>query len=231
MAYGEVLGLVYIRQTGSSDRSESSLQFVEAIAEQTALALANGRMREVLQTQSIKDPLTSLYNRRFMEETLEREIARAKRTSSCLSVIMLDLDNFKSLNDRYGHAAGDNVLRAASALLIRSLRSTDVACRFGGEELMVILPDCPPEGAALRAEAIRASLEAMTLMELGQSFKVTASFGVASTSLCGNDHNFLLKAADSALYKAKRSGRNRVESWLAPAGEVSILTEKAIARW
>lgn len=222
MAYGEVLGLLYIRQVGLQDVSESGLQFVEAIAEQTALALANGRMREVLKTQSIKDPLTGLYNRRFMEETLEREIARAKRTSSCLSVIMLDLDHFKSMNDRHGHAAGDNVLRAVSALLLRSLRTTDVACRFGGEELMVILPDCPPEGAALRAEAIRASLEAMMLVELGQPFKVTASFGVASTALCGNDSNFLMKAADSALYSAKRSGRNRVESWKASTQEFKV---------
>lgn len=222
MAYGEVLGLLYIRQGGSQDLAESSLQLVEAVAEQTALALANGRMREVLQTQSIKDPLTGLYNRRFMEETLDREIARARRTSSCLSVIMLDLDHFKSMNDRHGHAAGDNVLRAVSALLLRSLRTTDVACRFGGEELMVILPDCPPEGAILRAEAIRASLEALALVELGQAFKVTASFGVASTAICGNDSKFLMKAADSALYSAKRSGRNRVESWEVPTHEMRV---------
>lgn len=221
IAYGEVLGLLHISQAGSNEGNDTGFQFAEAIAEQTALALANGRMRQVLQTQSIKDPLTGLYNRRFLDATLERELARARRTNTCLSVVMLDLDNFKSMNDRYGHAAGDTVLRAVSALLLRSLRASDFACRFGGEELMVILPDCPPEGAALRAEAIRASLEAMIVAELGQSFNVTASFGVASTATCGLDQNLLLKAADAALYAAKRSGRNRVESWRpeAPQGK------------
>lgn len=213
IAYGEVLGLLHISQTGPDEATDTGLQFAEAIAEQTALALANGRMRQVLQTQSIKDPLTGLYNRRFMDATLERELARARRTNTCLSVVMLDLDNFKSMNDRYGHAAGDTVLRAVSALLLRSLRASDIACRFGGEELMVILPDCPPEGAVLRAEAIRASLEVMSVTELGQSFHVTASFGVASTATCGQDQNLLLKAADAALYTAKRAGRNRVEAW------------------
>jgi diguanylate cyclase (GGDEF)-like protein len=216
MAYGEILGLLHI-QISTPDGTETGLQFAEAIAEQTALALANGRMRQVLQTQSMKDPLTSLYNRRFMEETLERELVRARRTETCLSVVMLDLDHFKSMNDQYGHAAGDTVLRAVAALLSRGLRASDIACRFGGEELIVILPDCPPEGAAMRAEAIRASLEAMQVVELGQSFKVTASFGVASSALCGYDQGALLKAADSALYSAKRAGRNRVESWLPTA--------------
>jgi diguanylate cyclase (GGDEF)-like protein len=216
MAYGEVLGLLHI-QISTQDAGETGLQFAQAIAEQTALALANGRLRQVLQTQSMKDPLTSLYNRRFMEETLERELVRARRTDACLSVVMLDLDNFKSMNDQYGHAAGDTVLRAVAALLMRGLRASDIACRFGGEELILILPDCPPEGAAMRAEAIRTSLEAMHVVELGQSFKVTASFGVASTALCGLDQSALLQAADSALYKAKRAGRNRVESWLPKA--------------
>jgi CHASE3 domain sensor protein len=100
VAYGEVLGLLHIRQEGPKADAEASIQFTEAIAEQTALALANGRLRQVLRTQSIKDPLTGLYNRRFMEETLERELARARRNSTALSIILLDLDNFKSLNDQ-----------------------------------------------------------------------------------------------------------------------------------
>lgn len=217
MAYGEVLGLLHIRQAALGDMSAANLQFVEAIAEQTALALANGRMRQVLQTQSIRDPLTSLYNRRFMEETLERELARARRGSTCLSVIMLDLDNFKALNDRHGHPAGDAVLRATSALLLRSLRASDIACRFGGEELMIILPDCSLEDAVTRAETIRDALEAMSVTELGQSLHVTGSFGVACTTLCGVDQGALLKAADSELYKAKRAGKNRVEPKLISA--------------
>ncbi|MBA1290563.1 diguanylate cyclase [Pseudomonas japonica] len=223
IAYGEVLGLLHINQPGVNQDTDKELAFAEAIAEQTALALANGRMREVLQTQSIKDPLTGLYNRRFMEATLDKELARARRTDTCLSVVMVDLDNFKALNDCHGHAAGDTVLRAVSSLLARSLRASDIACRFGGEELIVILPDCPPEGAAMRAEAIRASLEAMSVTEPGQSLNVTASFGVASTTLCGQDSHVLLKAADAALYKAKRAGKNRVESWHLTATEQRIV--------
>lgn len=212
LAYGEVLGLLHIHLDGSLAPSGASLQCAEAIAEQTALALANGRMRQVLQTQSIRDPLTGLYNRRFMEETLERELARARRSDACLSVIMLDLDHFKQLNDSYGHPAGDSVLKATAALLMRALRASDIACRFGGEELFVILPDCTLESAVTRAEAIRAEFAAMTLFELGQPLTVTASFGVASTAVCGADQSLLLKAADTALYRAKQSGRNRVRS-------------------
>ncbi|MBF7143042.1 MULTISPECIES: diguanylate cyclase [Pseudomonas] len=214
LAYGETLGLLHIYRDARQPTEEASLKCAEAIAEQTALALANGRMRQVLQTQSIRDPLTGLYNRRFMEETLERELARARRTHACLSVIMLDLDHFKRLNDNYGHPAGDSVLRAVSALLLGALRASDIACRFGGEELIVILPDCALEGAVARAEAIRAEFAAMTLHELGQPLTVTASFGVCSTAVCGADQSLLLKAADTALYKAKQSGRNRVQSCL-----------------
>lgn len=213
MAYGEILGLLHIRQVGLRDLSEEGQQIAEAVAEQTALALANGRMRQVLETQSIKDPLTGLYNRRFLDETLKRELARSERNASCLSVIMLDLDNFKHLNDSYGHPAGDAVLRAVSVLILQSLRSSDIACRFGGEELIVILPECPSEGAVSRAEAMRSALEGMTLTDHGQTFTVTASFGVASTETSGIDQGSLLKAADSALYAAKRSGKNRVECW------------------
>ncbi|MBA1245449.1 diguanylate cyclase [Pseudomonas japonica] len=213
-AYGEILGLLHICFPGVKEVSEASLQCSEAIAEQTALALANGRMRQVLQSQSIKDPLTGLYNRRFMEETLERELARAKRSDSTLSVVMLDLDNFKSLNDTYGHPAGDAVLQACAALLKNALRSSDIACRFGGEELLVILPDCGIEDARIRAEAIRSALEKMSHQEIDGTFKVTGSFGVASTRECGLNQGALLKAADAALYKAKKSGKNKVEQWL-----------------
>jgi len=213
-AYGEILGLLHLSFTGIKTISESSLQCSEAIAEQIAMALANGRMRQVLRDQSIKDPLTGLYNRRFMEETLARELARAKRNESALSVLMIDLDNFKSLNDTHGHPVGDAVLQTCAALLKDFLRASDIACRYGGEELMVILPDCGLEDARVRAEAIRGALEAMTHHGIDRALKVTASFGVASTVECGLDQSALLKAADAALYKAKKAGKNRVEQWV-----------------
>jgi diguanylate cyclase (GGDEF)-like protein len=212
IAYGEILGLLHIqpdRGNGHGDK-EVSRQFAEAAAEQTALALANGRMREVLQVQSIRDPLTGLYNRRFMEETLNRELSKVTRDSVDLSVIMLDLDNFKKLNDVYGHAVGDAVLRKTASLLMKSIRTADVACRFGGEELIIILPDCSIEDALLRAESIRASLQSMSPTDGKQTFSVTASFGVASAKCNGSDPAILIQAADAALYKAKREGKNRV---------------------
>lgn len=213
MAYGEVLGLLHVRQVGTGAQWKGDVQVAEALAEQTALALANGRMRQVLETQSIKDPLTGLYNRRFMDETLKRELARAERNSASLSVVMIDLDNFKVMNDTYGHSTGDAVLYAVSSHLMQALRASDVACRFGGEELVIILPDCPAEIAAARAEEIRAAIEAMHLTDQGHLLQVTASFGVASTSAGLKDQASLMKAADSALYVAKRAGKNRVESW------------------
>ena len=169
-------------------------------------------MRQVLQVQSIKDPLTGLYNRRFMEETLKRELSKATRDAVDLSLIMLDLDNFKKLNDIHGHSAGDAVLRSTASLIMKSIRATDVACRFGGEELIIILPDCSIEDALLRAESIRDSLESMSPTDGVQTFSVTASFGVASTTRNGTDQTILIQAADAALYKAKRGGKNRVAS-------------------
>lgn len=213
MAFGDVLGLLHLRQAGTAAQWKNAVQVAEAIAEQTALALANGRMREVLQTQSFRDPLTGLYNRRFMDETLKRELARAQRNNAPLSVVMLDLDNFKHLNDNYGHSAGDTVLCAVASHLLKSLRASDIACRFGGEELVILLPDCAAEIAAVRAEDIRSAIEAMHLNDQGQALRVTASLGVASTSPSITDQNSLLKAADSALYVAKRAGKNRVECW------------------
>jgi diguanylate cyclase (GGDEF)-like protein len=210
IAYGETLGLLHIRYLAGYVNLELSRQFAEAAAEQTALALANGRMRQVLQTQSIKDPLTGLYNRRFMEETLERELSKVRRGGADLSVIMLDLDNFKLLNDMNGHSAGDAVLRSTASLLVSMTRGADVVCRFGGEELMIILPECALEDAMMRAETIRASLEAMTPTVGQQTLRVTASFGVASTALNGTDQMQLLQAADAALYEAKRQGKNCV---------------------
>lgn len=213
-AYGEVLGLFHVRHRVSHNQTQSSLQVAEAIVEQTALALANANMRVVLRNQSVQDPLTSLYNRRFMDETLKRELARSERNKSSVSVVMLDMDNFKHINDTFGHSAGDAVLRAVATLLTKSLRESDIACRFGGEELILVLPDCPMEAAASRAEAIRASVEAMNLAHHGQNLRVTASFGVASTLTSGTDQAKLLRDADAALYAAKRFGKNRVERWL-----------------
>jgi diguanylate cyclase (GGDEF)-like protein len=160
---------------------------------------------------AVRDSLTGLFNRRYMEETLEREINRAIRTRRCLGVIMADVDGFKMINDTYGHALGDAVLTRVADELRLNVRKSDVACRFGGDEFLLILPECTLEDAVLRAQALRRVIEAAPF-ELGRTDigSVTMSLGVAALPEHGSSGEELLKAADKALYTAKKGGRNRV---------------------
>ena len=161
--------------------------------------------------EAIRDPLTGLFNRRYMDETLTREISRAKRRHLPVSVVMIDLDHFKRLNDAHGHAAGDAVLERFAAILLGSVRREDIPCRYGGEEFAVILPEMTADQARQRAEVWRAELEKVSV-ELGETSigPVSASMGVASFPVHGNTGTELLRAADAALYRAKDAGRNRV---------------------
>jgi diguanylate cyclase (GGDEF)-like protein len=160
---------------------------------------------------SMRDPLTGLYNRRYLEETMGRELPRARRLGESVGVIVLDIDHFKILNDTYGHDAGDLVLERTGELLRAATRNSDIACRFGGEEFAVILPGATLLVARNRAEAIRASLEAMRIDFDGKSIgPLTISAGVASMPPHGQDWNYVLQQADRALYTAKQAGRNKV---------------------
>jgi diguanylate cyclase (GGDEF)-like protein len=161
--------------------------------------------------EAIRDPLTGLFNRRYMDETLTREISRAQRRHLPVSVVMIDLDHFKRLNDAHGHAAGDAVLERFAAILLGSVRREDIPCRYGGEEFAVILPEMTADQARQRAEVWRAELEKVSV-ELGETSigPVSASMGVASFPVHGNTGTELLRAADAALYRAKDAGRNRV---------------------
>lgn len=180
-------------------------------AEHISLALANLRLRESLRAQSIRDPLTNLYNRRYMEESLFREISRMKRNKSSLGVIMLDVDYFKNLNDTYGHTAGDEVLKKLAALLANSTRNADIACRYGGEEFILILPDACLNSTAAKAEHIRLKIEKELHMDFdNRKASVTVSLGVSVYPENGVLTHDLISQADKALYAAKRSGRNRV---------------------
>lgn len=164
-----------------------------------------------LQEQAISDPLTGLYNRRYLAEFLPRELARAERSKLPVAVILLDLDHFKRVNDSYGHEAGDIVLTAIGALLRGNVRGSDIACRYGGEEFALILPETGVDAAARRAEDIRIAIYALSLSYAGKSLgKVTASFGVAVFPDHAQNTDDLLRAADVALYAAKGEGRNRV---------------------
>ncbi|MGA9980633.1 MAG: diguanylate cyclase [Candidatus Sulfotelmatobacter sp.] len=212
LAQGEPLGIVHFQATDESPTlADSELSFKTTFAGQVGLSIANIRLREALRSQSVKDPLTGLYNRRYLEETLEREIRRAARAEQALGILMLDLDHFKKFNDTYGHDAGDTVLREAGAFLTKSIRVEDTVCRFGGEEFVIVLPTANAEASRSRAERIRSKLRELTVLHQGLSMgRITVSIGVAELPANGTSAAELLAAADAALYRAKRAGRDQV---------------------
>jgi diguanylate cyclase (GGDEF)-like protein len=160
---------------------------------------------------SMRDPLTGLYNRRYLEETMGRELPRARRMGQSVGLIVLDIDHFKQLNDTYGHDAGDLVLERTGDLLRAATRNSDIACRFGGEEFAIVLPGASLVIARNRAEAIRASLEALRVDYQGRSIgPLTISAGVAEMPPHAQDWAYVMQQADRALYTAKQAGRNKV---------------------
>lgn len=180
--------------------------------EYAALSVINLRLRERLHQESIRDSLTGLYNRRYLETTLDSELSRAERHQNQLGLVMLDVDHFKDFNDRYGHEMGDRVLSEAGRILRHCIRKEDTACRYGGEEFTLIIPETSLEGLATLAELVRSRIETLISQLLkGQvKEKVTISLGTALYPLDGQDKTSLLKAADTALYQAKDRGRNQV---------------------
>jgi diguanylate cyclase (GGDEF)-like protein/PAS domain S-box-containing protein len=227
LAQGEALGILHFQTTDEAPTiGESELSFKTTFAAQLGLSIANIRLREALRAQSVKDPLTGLYNRRYLEETLEREIRRAVRAQQSLGVLMLDLDYFKKFNDTYGHEAGDTVLREAGLFFARSIRTEDTICRFGGEEFVILLPTASGESACMRAERICSKLRELNVLHQGQSMGIiTVSVGVAAFPIHGQTAKDLLAAADAALYRAKREGRDQVVTAESLAG-----TELDVAR-
>jgi diguanylate cyclase (GGDEF)-like protein len=232
LAQGEALGILHFQATDEAPAlADSELSLKTTFAGQVGLSVANIRLREALRSQSIKDPLTGLYNRRYLEETLEREIRRAVRSEQALGVLMLDLDHFKKFNDTYGHDAGDTVLRETASFLSKSIRAEDIVCRFGGEEFVVILPTAELNNAHARAERIRSKLRELTVLHQGQSLGiVTVSVGVAALPEHGTSPRELLDAADAALYRAKREGRDRVVDAVPLPGSEQQLTAMESAK-
>jgi len=183
-----------------------------SLASQAVVALDNARLHRIVERQALIDGLTGLANRRQCEETLASELARLERFGGSLALVVADLDWFKDVNDRYGHPAGDAVLREFAALLQETLRNVDLAGRWGGEEFLLILPGTDLEGGAQVAERIRAALAGRIVLSAeGEPIPITASFGVASTPPATTAAE-LFSAADAALYEAKRNGKNRVET-------------------
>jgi diguanylate cyclase (GGDEF)-like protein len=221
MAQTTALGVLHLVEAGQGDRPpESALgphhalarrQLAFTVADQVALALSNLRLQETLRDQAIRDPLTGLFNRRYMQESLDRELRRAQRRRTPMGVIMIDIDHFKRFNDTFGHAAGDALLAAMGNLLQRQTRSEDIACRYGGEEFALILLDASAEDTEERAKLLREEA-ARLRVEYGREplGRVTISVGVAVFPDHGDTAEALLKAADAALYRAKAGGRDRV---------------------
>jgi len=208
LAGGEVIGLLYLKGFIGAEESFRLTVLMENIA----LALVNHQLQRGLREQSIRDPLTNLFNRRYMEETLEVEIARATRSGAPLSVVMCDVDHFKRFNDTFGHEAGDVLLRAVSTLIQTHFRNGDVACRYGGEEFAIIAPCAEMDHLARRAERLGTAIRDLAVHHAGQPLgQVTMSFGIASM-MAGviQDSGTLIRTADAALYQAKHLGRDRV---------------------
>jgi diguanylate cyclase (GGDEF)-like protein len=199
-------------------------QLATAVAEHIALAIGNLNLRESLRLQAIRDPLTGLYNRRYMQEFLDRELRSSRRKHRPLAVMMLDLDHFKRYNDNFGHSAGDQALAAVGEALLRCVRAEDIACRYGGEEFTLILPECSLHQATARAEEVRQRLKESCARRDDQPVDaLTISIGIAAFDETTNRADLLLKFADDALYEAKRAGRDRIVT----ARPASALSESA----
>lgn len=206
-AQGDALGLLYL----SGPPSALDQALATTAAEQLSMALANLKLKETLHNQSIRDALTGLFNRRFLEGSLARELGRASRKQRSLAVLMLDVDFFKKFNDNYGHPGGDALLTAVGGVLRQLSRPEDIPCRYGGEEFTLILPDTDAATAVARGERIREAIAALRVAHEGKPLSaVTASIGIAVFPDHHAEMEPLLQAADGALYRAKAEGRNRV---------------------
>jgi diguanylate cyclase (GGDEF)-like protein/PAS domain S-box-containing protein len=211
MAQSEALGVLHLMQPDKVKMTETKQRMAITMSEHIAMALSNLRLHETLRSQSIRDPLTGLFNRRFMEESLELELRRASRNQRPLGMIMMDLDHFKYFNDNFGHEAGDLLLKELGTLLKGNIRGEDIACRYGGEEFTLILPEGTGVVTRQRAEFFKEAIQRLDVQFHGRPLgKITASMGVAVFPDHGRTAKALIDAADKALYRSKSAGRDCV---------------------
>jgi diguanylate cyclase (GGDEF)-like protein len=229
-AQGKLLGMFHVASAKEGRLGERQKKLAVLIGEQVSLAFANIGLRETLQIQSIRDPLTGLFNRRYMEGVLQKEVGLASKNNHKLSALMIDIDFFKRFNDQFGHDAGDAVLEEVGLLLKNFARKNDTACRYGGEELVLISPFTGPEEAREMGEKVREAVKEISIRHretlLGA---ITVSVGVATCPDDGVTVDEFLKAADNALYQAKASGRDKVVAWRdihSSSGITKILNRK-----
>ena len=210
LAHGQAIGLLHVLLGGESE--DLHLNLIFTIGEHLGLALANLNMQEKLRDQAIKDPLTKIYNRRFMDETLEKELNRCERHGKSLAMLLLDIDHFKPFNDNFGHDAGDFVLKRLAVILSEGVRKEDVPCRIGGEEFAILLPETKLEEAELCANKLLRLVRLEELFFNGVPLgSLTVSIGIACFPQHGKDALSLYKSADIALYEAKTGGRDQVK--------------------
>jgi diguanylate cyclase (GGDEF)-like protein len=208
----QYVGVVSIARQGREFKRQEE-ELLEYLAGQAVVSIENASLHETVQRQAVTDELTGLSNLRELHTVLDREVERSRRFASPLGLVMLDIDNFKMVNDTYGHQQGDEVLAAVASVLREHSRDIDEPARYGGEELAVVLPQTDSEGAAQLAERMREAVERLRVSAASGNGKlaITASFGVASIPDSAGDKGSLIAAADAALYRAKRGGKNRVE--------------------
>jgi diguanylate cyclase (GGDEF)-like protein len=228
VAQGESLGVLSVSEsawrhtTVDPMRLKRMQELATGLAEQISLAFANLMLRETLKYQSVRDPLTNLFNRRHMEEGLQRELSRAERNGNPVAVLMADVDRFKQFNDAFGHEAGDVLLRDLGALFAAEIRGGDMACRYGGEEFLLILADTDLQSASERASKLREQVRNLHVRYRGETLRqITLSIGVAAFPKHGRSASQIVTAADRALYQAKASGRDRVVI----AGEEPVVSD------
>jgi len=228
-ALGETLGILHILD-GSAGNSRADKRHVaekcrlaRSLADTIGLGIGNLKFRESLRGMSIRDPLTGLYNRRYMEEALAQEVCRTQRNATQLAVVMLDIDHFKRFNDSFGHDSGDAVLRDFGEFLRKHVRGSDIACRYGGDEFVLILSPSAREGSAQRAEKIREEVRHLRVGHAGGDLgRITLSLGVAVYPDHAAEAEAVVKAADVALYQAKRSGRDQVVVFTGKADQMPL---------
>lgn len=213
LAHGETVGLMHLRaQTENCEEFAESKKLAQMCAEQISMAIANVRMRDQLHDQSVRDPLTGLFNRRHLTDYLRKKVARSQNTGAELSLIAIDVDHFKKFNDTHGHDAGDMVLRAVGSVLEQSCDGEEVACRMGGEEFMIILPETAQDDVMTRAEHVRQAVEAISVRYGEKTLpRITISAGVSFFPTHGSMPQDLMRSADDALYDAKAKGRNQIQ--------------------
>ena len=217
LAQGETLGILHLldglprNDKAAEAHMAEKGKLAKILADNIGLGIANLKLRESMRNLSIRDPLTGLFNRRYMEEALTQELHRTQRNAAQLAVIMIDIDHFKKFNDNFGHDGGDAVLRELGAFFKKHVRGSDIACRYGGEEFMLILSPSTAEGARQRAEKIREGAKLLSVSHVNRDLgAVTLSLGVAIFPDHALDAAALVKAADVALYQAKSGGRDQV---------------------